>query len=131
MANARMAVLVRRRILSGLIRRMRDDPEWAPPITADVLKLLKESEDRGLGAATRHVSVSGDARVFRLDPTQMSTRALEEVMSIIDGRGRAEEDGGTGEEPVVIEGPDGRVMEVLADDDYRGDDLDLDDPDLL
>lgn len=50
MRNAEMATLMRERMLEAEIAKMTADPAYVPNIDANYLKLVKDSEDRGLGA---------------------------------------------------------------------------------
>ncbi len=52
MRNAEMATRMRERMLEAEIAKMEADPTYTPVLAGDVLKLIKDSEDRGLGAPT-------------------------------------------------------------------------------
>lgn len=82
--NATMASVIRKRLLTGIIDLMEGDPEYIPPLTSDVLKLLRDSEDRGFGMPTKHIELGKDERASRIDPTALSNEALSEVMAQLE-----------------------------------------------
>lgn len=52
MRNAEMATRLRERMLEAELRKIEASADAVPELTSEMLKLLKDSEDRGLGAPT-------------------------------------------------------------------------------
>lgn len=120
-ANARMATLVRRRILVGFIRQMRENAHYVPTLTPDLLRLLRDTEDRGFGAPNQSVNVNSTVtnREMTIDPEKMTTQTLQELVQAMDAEFLAPE---TAQEYAERGAPE--------DEDFPADDEDIEDPAL-
>lgn len=84
--NARKATEVRGQILDRLIRDMakkeNQDRIYADP---SILKLLKDSEDRGLGTPVNSLNIeSPDGTMSPIPMDSLSTPALMEIAAVLD-----------------------------------------------
>jgi len=91
-ANAERATRIRGRFLEALEGLMLEHPEKETLIeerlTSEVLRLIKESEDRGLGTAKQSVDLSSADGTMTpkpaLDTSKLSTEAMAEIMRASD-----------------------------------------------
>jgi hypothetical protein len=92
-ANAERATRIRGRFLEALEGLMLEHPEKETLIeerlTSEVLRLLKESEDRGLGTARQSVDMTssdGSMSPKPLDLSKLPSEALEAIVKAADGQ---------------------------------------------
>ena len=91
-ANAERATRIRARMLEALEGLMNENPEKdgivGDLIKADILRLIKESEDRGLGTPKQSLDLTSDDGSMSpkpgLDVSKLSTDALAEIMRASD-----------------------------------------------
>lgn len=105
-ANAERATKLRGRLLVALEKKLNaadeiGDAAAAESIQADILKLLKDSEDRGLGTPIATVRGPGDdgEHLVRqsFDPTKLSDTALREIMAARNEAPQPDESGMAGD----------------------------------
>lgn len=76
MRNAEMATRLRERMLLAEMRKMEADPNYVPEIDANTLKLIKDSEDRGLGAPKQTTEVEG-VQVHRIERVVVDPKSAD------------------------------------------------------
>ena len=93
-ANAERATRLRGMMLQALEAKLNGlaatgDEAAALAITGDALRLLKDSEDRGLGTPVQALELTGAGKgpIQTIDPTQLSTAALMEILGALGGEG--------------------------------------------
>lgn len=78
--NAEKATLIRERLLDAIIAAT-DGGAGVEHIEASILKLVKDSEDRGLGQPKASVDVSNeDGSLRTVDPAKLSMSARKELL---------------------------------------------------
>lgn len=82
-ANAEMATRIRNKLLSELLQRMETAQGEAAmaEIRGDVLKLLKDSEDRGLGAPKQDVDVTANVTTMTKEQRDAAVAAASRADS--------------------------------------------------
>jgi hypothetical protein len=90
-ANAERATRIRARMLEALEGLMNDHPEKEAIVgnlvKGDILRLIKEAEDRGLGTPVQSINMEspdGTMTPRGLDVSKLSTEALAEIMRAAD-----------------------------------------------
>ena len=88
LSNAERATKLRERFLKAVEKSLDGAADSSAAallaITGDMLKLLKDSEDRGLGTAKQSIDLGSDPdrpMVSRIDPTKLSANTLRELMA--------------------------------------------------
>lgn len=87
MRNAQIATEIRGRMLEQLHARVLDDETGSQAIAAidaDVLRLLKDSEDRGLGTPKASVDISNADGSLQREPIQ--AEVIKALAKLHDGR---------------------------------------------
>lgn len=85
--NAELATKIRTRMLEAVQAALQDDTSTANAlarIEANILKLIKDSEDRGLGQPKAAIDITSEDGSMTprpaFDASQLSTEALAEIM---------------------------------------------------
>ena len=93
-ANAERATRLRGMMLQALEAKLNGlaatgDAAAAMAITGDALRLLKDSEDRGLGTPVQALELTGGGGgpIQTIDPSKLSTAALMEILGALGGEG--------------------------------------------
>ena len=87
MRNAEMAMAIRERVLHAALAKLNElstDEVLESYVDAAMLKLLKDSEDRGLGQPvqpTDHTSSDGSMTPRGLDVSKLSDAVLREILA--------------------------------------------------
>lgn len=89
--NAELATAIRMRLLEALHQTLEQELDNAATlerIQSDVLKLIKDSEDRGLGAPKASVDLTSEDGSMSpkpaIDVSKLSTETLAEIMRAAD-----------------------------------------------
>lgn len=89
--NAELATAIRLKLLEALHGAVSQDASNATAlekIQSDVLKLLKDSEDRGLGTPKTSIDLTSEDGSMSpkpaIDASKLSTEALAEIMRVAD-----------------------------------------------
>ena len=87
--NAATATKIRARLLEAVQAALQEDTSTAAAlerIEGNILKLLKDSEDRGLGTPQGSIDVTTNGKDIPsgLDLSQLSSAALSEIVALAD-----------------------------------------------
>jgi hypothetical protein len=89
--NAELATKIRTRLLEAVQAALQEDTSTdnaMESIDANILKLIKDSEDRGLGQAKAAIDITSEDGTMTpkpaFDASQLSTEALAEIMRVAD-----------------------------------------------
>lgn len=87
--NAATATKIRARLLEAVQAALQEDTSTAAAlerIEGNILKLLKDSEDRGLGTPRGSIDVTTNGKDIPsgLDLSQLSSAALSEIVALAD-----------------------------------------------
>jgi len=89
--NAELATKIRTRLLEAVNATLQDDTSTANAmarIEANILKLIKDSEDRGLGQSKAAIDLTSEDGTMTpkpsFDASKLSTEALSEIMRVAD-----------------------------------------------
>lgn len=93
--NAELATKIRTRLLEAVQATLQDDTSTAAAlerIEGNILKLIKESEDRGLGMPKASVDLTSEDGTMtpraHLDMSVFSTETLAEIMRAFDAQSK-------------------------------------------
>ena len=93
--NAELATKIRTRLLEAVQATLQDDTSTAAAlerIEGNILKLIKESEDRGLGMPKASVDLTSEDGTMTprpsLDVSVLSTETLAEIMRAADAQSK-------------------------------------------
>jgi len=79
--NAELATAIRGKMLDAVMSRVGDEDEAFEMVEAAMLKLLVDSENRGLGAPKQTVETDVNIKQSTVDMTKLSPDALKEIIA--------------------------------------------------